>query len=344
MYIKLRMIVERLFAGAPMRFDGLGKDQKMVVTLRPPDEEEREQGFFYHTVCEAYAEVEPPRKAVPTFEALWDSRIPPGVDLSGVPESIRAGWKPGYFEKHEIPLASLHQSAQDFLNQTHKELVDAIRRVVATACWRRALLCPPYLFRHGRMLWSMDGEGWRTTPVNFVVSDERPTFLTAESYGEVEELLRRGCNEPLGHELFREAWTQIELNPRSALAIGISALETGLKELISELVPDAEWLAKNAPTPPVVNMLREYVPLLPAKAQINGQVLSPPEAVIKAITNGVHRRNRMVHGNLREAEPQEVKKLLLAVRDVLWLCDYYRGLGWALDNLSPEMRAALGCK
>jgi hypothetical protein len=64
--------------------------------------------------------------------------------------------------------------------------------------------------------------------------------------------------------------------------------------------------------------------------------------VIKAIRSGVERRNRLVHGNLPEVEPQEVKKLLLAVRDVLWLCDYYRGLGWALDHLSSETRAALG--
>jgi hypothetical protein len=341
-YIKLRLVVERLFSGAPMHFDGFGKDQKTAVTLRPPGQGDNEEHLFYHTIGEAHAEVEPPRKAALTFEALWESRIPPGVDLSGVPEAIRANWKPGHFEKYEIPLARLHQSAQDFLNQTYKELVDAVRRVVAAACWRSALPCPPYLFRHGRMLWSMDGEDWRMAPVNFVVSDERPTWLTADSYVEVEELLRRGRNEPLGHELFREAWTQVELNPRSALAIGISALETGLKELISELVPDAEWLAKNAPSPPVFNMLREYVPLLPAKARINGRVLSPPEAVIKAIRSGIERRNRLVHGNLPEIEPQEVKKLLLAVRDVLWLCDYYRGLEWALDHLSPETRAALG--
>lgn len=142
--------------------------------------------------------------------------------------------------------------------------------------------------------------------------------------------------------MFREAWTQVDLNPRSALAIGISALEAGLKELISDLVPGAEWLARNAPTPPVVNILREYLPLLPARAKISGQVLSPPEAVIKAIVSGVQRRNRLVHGALPEVELGEVKKLLTAVRDVLWLCDYYRGLEWALDHLSPETRAALG--
>jgi hypothetical protein len=344
MFIKLRLVVEKLYTmSAEIRFDGLGKDQKTSVTLRPPTQEEGEQGLSYHTVCEARTEVEPYRNATPTFEALWESRIPPGVDLIGVPDSIRETWKPGHFEKYEIPLSSLPRSVHDFVLQVNKELVDLIRQVVATACWRSAQTCPTYLFRHGRMLWSMDGEDWRMAPTNFVVMmDARPAVLSDHLREEIDELIRRERREPLGQELFREAWTQMDINPRSALAIGISALEAGLKELIGELAPDAEWLARNAPSPPVVNMLKEYLPLLPAKAKINGQVLSPPEAVIKTINGGVGLRNRLVHGSLPEVEFEAVKKLLLAVREVLWLCDYYRGLEWALDNLSPETRTALG--
>jgi hypothetical protein len=257
MYIRLRLVVERLYAWAALRFDRLGQRQNVSVTLRPPDDEEREQGLSYHTVCAARADVEPPRNAAPAFEALWEGRIPPGFDLSTVPEAARAEWKPGcYYGKYDLPLRGLPRSAQDFLLRTNGELWDVTRRVVATACWRGALPCPPYLFRHGRMLWSVDGEEWRMTPVNFVVMGDRPPFLTEELREEIDGLLRRGCVEPLGHELLREAWAQTDLNPRSALVIGISALEAGLKELISELVPDAEWLAKSAPTPPVVSMLK----------------------------------------------------------------------------------------
>jgi hypothetical protein len=50
----------------------------------------------------------------------------------------------------------------------------------------------------------------------------------------------------------------------------------------------------------------------------------------------------MVHGNPENVEPDDLKELLLVVRDVLWLCDYYRGAKWAIDYLRPQTRAALG--
>jgi hypothetical protein len=52
----------------------------------------------------------------------------------------------------------------------------------------------------------------------------------------------------------------------------------------------------------------------------------------------------MVHGNPEHVESDNLKDLLTAVRDVLWLCDYYRGFEWAIDHLSTETRKALGIK
>lgn len=80
MFVKLRLVVEKLYTtSAGMRFDGLGKDQKTTITLRSPRQEDGVQGLSYHTVCEARTEVEPYPNAAPTFEALWEGRIPPGV-------------------------------------------------------------------------------------------------------------------------------------------------------------------------------------------------------------------------------------------------------------------------
>ena len=37
-----------------------------------------------------------------------------------------------------------------------------------------------------------------------------------------------GAEEPLGRQLFREAWSQVGTNPRSGLVIGVTAAEVGL--------------------------------------------------------------------------------------------------------------------
>ena len=64
---------------------------------------------------------------------------------------------------------------------------------------------------------------------------------------EMESLIKAVNNEPIGHELFLEAWELRKSNPRSALIIGMSAAEVGFKQCIGKLVRDAEWLATNAP-------------------------------------------------------------------------------------------------
>lgn len=347
MFIKLTFVVESLYTVQPgMTFDSLGKDQKTTVILRPPNQKESESGYHYHTICEACTEVTPYRKALQTFEALWEGRVPPDADLSILPDSTREVLSTGLLENdgvtYELPLRCLNSTVRKFLDEIYNELMELQRRVIATASWRSSEVFPPYLLRQGRMLYSMDGERWLMTPVDISTYGERPAFLPLDLHMEIDRMLRASEFEPLGHELFREAWTQLNSTPRSALAIGISALEAGLKELISELVPDAEWLVKNLPSPPVTQILREYLPSLPIKAQINVKTLAPPDQLINIVKNGVTLRNSLVHGNLQGVEVASVKKLLQAVQDLLWLFDFYRGREWAIEYISQDTRTALG--
>jgi hypothetical protein len=41
---------------------------------------------------------------------------------------------------------------------------------------------------------------------------------------EVVELIKTGTEEPLGRQLFREAWSERVTRPRSALVIGVAAV------------------------------------------------------------------------------------------------------------------------
>ena len=53
---------------------------------------------------------------------------------------------------------------------------------------------------------------------------------------------------------------------------------------------------------------------------MNGPVLVAPE-LLKIIKNWAGRKNSLAHGNPAKFEPDSLKDLLTAVRDVLWLCD-----------------------
>lgn len=192
------------------------------------------------------------------------------------------------------------------------------------------------------MLWSADGVDWKMTPTNFVADmTARPVHFWKDNEADIQEFIDNGRDEPLSQELFREAWHQKGLNPRSALVIGTTALETGIKDLIAELIPDSEWLIKNVPSPPIHRIFKEYFPRLPVKAKFEGKTLFPSEDIIKEVEKWNKRRNEIVHGKKIDLDFDKLKEFLLLVRDLLYLCDYSRGEKWALENIRESMRAKL---
>ena len=105
-----------------------------------------------------------------------------------------------------------------------------------------------------------------------------------------------GAEEPLARQLFREAWSQIGINPRSALVIGVSAAEIGLKRLISALIPETDWLMQEISTPPVGKVLRKFLPTLQVRAKrVDGGPITPPRELIRQIEKAVQHRNDVVH-------------------------------------------------
>jgi len=150
-----------------------------------------------------------------------------------------------------------------------------------------------------------------------------------------------GQDEPIYHVLFREAWEQRSSSPGSALVIGMSALEVGVKSLIATLVPDARWLAMHLPAPPLIQILVDYVPTLPAQHAFSGKVKPPPPAVLDAIRKGVTLRNDLAHRGERPPDFDTLESILLAIKDCLWLFDYYGGYAWAAEFISRESLEAM---
>jgi hypothetical protein len=247
-------------------------------------------------------------------------------------------------EEQSVPRSILPGALQDFIARANGELTDYLTRTVKVLRWRSGREGPHRPFAYRGAHWSLDDEQWHYLPSEFSVSvSSHGSFSVRDPLREkVRELVQRGEDEPLSQELFREAWLERGANPRSALLLGVAAAEIGFKSCVGSLVPDAEWLALNAPSPPLVQMLREYLPLLPAASKIGGQVVPPPDDVLDQIKIAVKLRNDLAHRGPIKLSPDRLEAILTAVADVLWMLDYYQGYGWALENLSTRTRMALG--
>jgi hypothetical protein len=151
---------------------------------------------------------------------------------------------------------------------------------------------------------------------------------------EFVRLVEAGVDEPVAHQLFREAWALRRSNPRSALAIGMTAAEVGLKQLIATLVPNARWLTEEVPSPPIAKILRKYIATLPVKAYFRDKPLTPPKALITQIEKGVNARNKLLHVGKAPPNHDDLDEILRAVNDVLWICDLYAGEAWAGRHVS----------
>jgi hypothetical protein len=200
--------------------------------------------------------------------------------------------------------------------------------------WRHGLADGPRnAAQNVEAIYSSDGKRWLKVSlvraVRIVVGMAFKKSLSDVPPEEIVGLVESGKQEPVAHQLFREAWELRRSNPRSALAIGMAAAETGVKDLIASLVPNSHWLVKKMLSPSVVKVLREYLPILPVRARFKDKTLKPPAELITLIRKGTDYRNDLVHAGAPLPGWEELERILSAVNDVFWICQLYAGEEWA---------------
>jgi hypothetical protein len=328
----------------------LGGAHEISVKMRNADEEDVSQlsNHGLRLVCQATGKWEPSSQEVRTaFEALSEGRVPNRTEsLEELQRELDDAVEEERISGYSFPWDVLPSSLQDFINHVASELRQAAIKSAEALRWRYGILGPHSPYSSWEPEWSFDGEQWHTLPhaiqVQVRVESAGTVHVIDEVKADVEVLLSQDVAEPLGHDLFREAWELRDRNPRSALVIGVASLEVGFKNLVAELVPEAEWLVEKAPTPPLPSMLKNYLPKLPVKRTIEGGVLPPPSKLRKTIDEAVRRRNKVAHTSSAALEPEALKEWLLAIRDVLWLLDYYRGFQWASTHIREETKKQMG--
>ena len=227
----------------------------------------------------------------------------------------------------------------DYLRAAGAPLNNYLIRTIRLLMWRRGMRVDYSLSPYRTMFWSMDGEQWKPLPVRItgfvghVGIPWRQGPVPSEVIADVSTLVERGDDEPLAHQLMREAWVQKNASPRSALVIALTAAEVGFKHCVSNLVPDSKWLVENLQSPPLYKMLTEYLPLLPVRLRLKGKTLVPPEELLHEIRTGNNLRNEVVHQGHVKIAPEKLDRILKAVSDLLWILDVYQGREWAIKNV-----------
>lgn len=228
------------------------------------------------------------------------------------------------------------------------ELRDRTVRFVRLLRWRQSLSGPNEVFQNHRstpsFYWKTNQDEYHRAPM--VKHDKIKLAVDGGmkwSDNDQQNLkalwVDLGVEEPLGHQLIREARQNRSGNPRSALLLAYLALEVGIKEHISKCVHEADWLVMNSPTPPLSRILKEYLPQLHSQdmAIKNWTKLSKK---FKLVEDFAKDRNRLAHrGDMLDDKTNEYIEL---ASDFLYAVDALAGQGWAKELVGHEFGSLLG--
>lgn len=356
MQIRRKYIVQRLYGDfddhAPFSFD-LDGPHDLQVEFRPSDEDE--EGSVDDAVVEATSRWTANDHVRAAFETMDEGGIPEGSTGS------REEWESKYLDEDGkvprrtvYPFKHLSEPVQDFSRGVRDELDGAVNRCVEILRWRHGLSLPhdPVSGQSFGPSWSLDGEKWRRLPVSLKMEFTalQPVSLDDENLQAVEKVLAGEKSEPLAHQLLREAQDVESSHPRSALVIGLAALENGVKDFLVR-VDRSEGLRRvleELPAPSVWRMLTEILPGLPVPVEAEEEDRTFPELprdLTDTVRSASSARNEVVHVWTSETVSGGlVRRSLKAIRDLLYLMDYYSGEKWALQHVRDETLEEMGLR
>jgi hypothetical protein len=232
---------------------------------------------------------------------------------------------------------------KEAVRQVFNDMTDAIQRTLRLARWKTNAIGGPNPIRVGTVnyfVWSTDGSNWKLVADSIFLKVELHQLDRTWSSADTEFLqaeLVKGTDEPLGHELLREANVNRNHNPRSSLILGVAAAEVGFKQFASKTFPDTAWLLE-LPSPPLIEMLYKF-PWEQLKLRINGKVPAVPESIIEELRKGVTLRNKVVHSGVADLSRDTLNSVLDTVKNLLYFLDTLHGSGqhWPLNFISQDV-------
>jgi len=247
-------------------------------------------------------------------------------------------------ENGNVKISKLTPNTLKIIDDIFPRLRAVSRSTIIMFNWTHGLDGPPDPYGLPYAFYSEDGDKWfRYSQARRIeILLEEATHSIFARNAQIDEVVRKveaGAEEPLARQVFREAWSQIGVNPRSALVIGVSAAEVGLRGLIGTIIPDAKWLVQEIQTPPVGKVLRKFLPTLQVKARwVDGRPITLPLKIVKLVEKAFQLRNDVVHVGASPPARRELAAMLRAISDFLWICDVYLGERWAMKHVSLDTK------
>jgi hypothetical protein len=245
-------------------------------------------------------------------------------------------------EDDYVKISKLKPDTLKTIDEIFCPLRSISRSTIVMLNWTHGLDSPPNPYGRSLAFYSEDGNRWlqfaRATTGTFNAEEaSRSVYARHVQVDEVVRKVELGFEEPLGRQLFREAWAQIGINHRGALVIGVAAAEVGLKRLIATLIPGAEWLVQELQAPSVRKILRDFLPTLPVRAKwADGSEIKLPSKLISDVVKAFDLRNKVAHVGALPPSRQELVTMLRAISDLLWICDVLSGEHWAMKHVSKK--------
>jgi 6-pyruvoyl-tetrahydropterin synthase len=231
-----------------------------------------------------------------------------------------------------------HNASEELLkfsSATNRQLYEAVKRVARLLRWRgNGDGGHEPVRRVSRLQFSMDRKNWYAAPSKFqlVTFGRELSVFHSRAHSDVELMLSDPLSdEPLGHNLIREAESMIFDNPRSAIVMALASLETAVKTFISDADHVAEWFVEEKRVPQMEKLLLHLLPKISPYIPASSNVDMIPKDLRKSIKSAEEARNEIVHRSKRAVSVLDAKEYVEAVRNALWLLDYYSGLDWARD-------------
>jgi hypothetical protein len=256
------------------------------------------------------------------------------IDLDG---HLREGFSL-YFELYPKELQTLCDEARENLER-------AVLRFLRLLRWNQDNNGPHLPLQGGLTLyWCPEGDAYHHVAERSSSSTGRSSdgvTWDEQDQAELADLWQSsGVEEPLAHELIREATSLMPTFPRGALLGAATALETGVKIHIGGRVPMASWLLTNLPSPPVSKILRDYVPELHRAGEPLRwwPVLRP---LFKRVEELFVHRNKLTHTGRLIPSVETIDDYLETVRDLLYVLDVLDGHEWAKSHVSAGTRKLL---
>jgi hypothetical protein len=242
-------------------------------------------------------------------------------------------------EGYRLPLKHYPDDLQTIYKAASEELTAETLRFIKQIMWFFNLSHLNDPLRHRSLYCNTHGGDYHLIEYPKSVIGNRwqnDIIWSGENISGFFSLWKSASEEPLGHELLREAGSTLHSAPRSALLMLASALEVAVKSYISDRAPTTQWLLTELQSPPVPIMLRKFVPTLKPVQAVSIADWSGLNPMFKRIDNLVRARNHLTHRGKWSVTTDQLVEFKEDVSDVLFILDYLSGERWAINKIRRE--------